>query len=419
MRSCTESVIVTFSLCVPIAHSQCVSSQDVLLPYMTDPRHADDTLFLVCEEDFRLFARDQPSQADLLWAEAEAGPLSQSPGTGASSSGRRRDEEPPESIYKEALRSSWEARHAAAAESRRRDTVSPSPCEPPLQQWHTRTRKPLKEDFENPSEYLKDIIRLCTAAHRLERGHVVWLTWDGDTGKNAEVKPSHGSMLLAVSWLGACWLKENWAQVWLGHFDLSLKWVCENMSEDLQASFIFPSVGHYASHGSGILLAERIAVWKEWWVQEGVRVPPEGPGTHRQIWGWKDGAKKKEKKTECLENDVDLAALDKVLDWKTYFEPDPDADLPEPIAGEDAAQPSSSSGAWEPPPRTQDQMRRAFGQERMVGNMKAETKRQKRARRGQLLESSFRIFTTDVLQADSLRCQFDIKPWISGSLQFR
>ena len=140
---------------------------------------------------------------------------------------------------------------------------------------------------------------------------------------------------------------------------------------------------------------------------------------HRQIWGWKDKGSKKGKNTECLEGDIDLAALDTVLDWKTYFEPDPDADLPEPIAGEDAAQPSSSSGAREPPPPTQDQLRRAFDQERMVGNMKAETKRQKRARRVQLLESGYRIFTTDVLQADSLRCQLDIKPRISGSLQFR
>ena len=34
------------------------SLQDHILPYMADERHAGDTLFLVCEEDFRLFARD-------------------------------------------------------------------------------------------------------------------------------------------------------------------------------------------------------------------------------------------------------------------------------------------------------------------------------------------------------------------------
>ena len=30
-------------------------SQDHILPYMTDPRHAPDTLFFVVEEDWRLF----------------------------------------------------------------------------------------------------------------------------------------------------------------------------------------------------------------------------------------------------------------------------------------------------------------------------------------------------------------------------
>ena len=105
--------------------------EDVLLPYMTDPRHADDTLFFVCEEDFRLFEKDQPSQADLLWAEAEAGPLSQSPGTGASSSAARgSDEPPPETIYRETLKADWQARNAAAAKAMRRDAVSQSPCDP-------------------------------------------------------------------------------------------------------------------------------------------------------------------------------------------------------------------------------------------------------------------------------------------------
>ena len=130
-------------------------------------------------------------------------------------------------------------------------------------------------------------------------------------------------------------------------------------------------------------------------------------------------AGEKAKKTECLEEEVDLAALDNALDWLTLFVPAPNADPPEPIAGGDAAQPGSSSGAAEPPYPAQAHMRRAFDDERMVGNQKAETKRQKRARRAQLRDAAFRIFTTDVSQAGSLRCQLDIKPWISGSLQFR
>ena len=101
--------------------------EDVLLPYMCDPRHADDTLFLVCEEDFRLFADDQPSQGKMLWAEAEARPLSQSPGSGAASSAAASSADPPETIYKESLKADWQARNAAAAQALRKDKGSPLP----------------------------------------------------------------------------------------------------------------------------------------------------------------------------------------------------------------------------------------------------------------------------------------------------
>ena len=389
-------------------------SQDVLLPYMCDPRHADDTLFFVCEEDWRLYEHDQPSQAELLWDQAEAGPLSQSPGFGqSSSSSAARTQEPPETIYRESLKADWQRRNAAEAQDMRRDAVSPSPGNPPPKKWHTKTSKPTKEDFENPSQHLKDLVRLCTAAHRVQRGHFVWLTWNGNPSKKPKIKPEYGSNLIAVSWLGANWLKDNWHQVWLGHVDLSLKWVLESMSEDLQASFVYPAVGHYVSHGSGILLAERKAEWHEWWVQQGTRKPPEpAPGKHRSIWGWKDRPAGGKVETECLEEDVDLAALDHVLDWKTYFEPDPQAELPEPIAGSAAAGGSSASSAWDSSV-SQDTLQRSFHQMRMTGPEKTLSKRQKRARRTQLLESGYRIFVTDVVQADSFRCQLVTQPWAS------
>ena len=232
----------------------------------------------------------------------------------------------------------------------------------------------------------------------------MWLTWDGDTGKKAKVLPSHGSMLLGVSWLGATWLKDNWDQVWLSHFDLSLKWICENMSMDLEASFVYPSIGHYASHGSGILLAERKAVWKEWWVQEGVRKRPDHPkDVHREIWGWSRAQPGTGKlQTQCLE-EVDLAAMDFVLNWKTYFQPGKDEALSsEPIAdGSAPGASSSSSGAVEPRKLTQEEMQHMFDQRRMVGDEETTSKRSRRQRRAQLLQSGQRCFTQDVLQAGS------------------
>ena len=70
---------------------------------------------------------DQPSQAKMLWAEAEARPLSQSPGSGAASSAAASSADPPETIYKESLKADWQARNAAAAQALRKDKGSPLP----------------------------------------------------------------------------------------------------------------------------------------------------------------------------------------------------------------------------------------------------------------------------------------------------
>ena len=155
-------------------------------------------------------------------------------------------------------------------------------------------------------------------------------------------------------------------------------------------------------------------------MQEGVRKPRDGTGRHRQTWIWKDKGSKKGN-TEDLTGDIDLAALESSFDWKTYYEPDPDAPpWPEPIAGQGGSSSSgAASSAWlGPEPPSQDRMRQAFAQERMVGKQQAVTRRQKRARRQQLRDSGYRIFTSDLQGADSFRCQLVIKPCISGSCCF-
>ena len=109
-------------------------------------------------------------------------------------------------------------------------------------------------------------------------------------------------------------------------------------------------------------------------------------------------------KTRFLE-EVDLAAVEWVLDWKTLHQKQPGVELSsEPIAGESGGAASSSSSAPKAAP-TQAQLQHSFDQRRTVGEEVALTKRQKRARRAQLLDSGHRVFTEDVCQADSFLCQ--------------
>ena len=41
------------------------------------------------------------------------------------------------------------------------------------------------------------------------------------------------------------------------NMDLSLKLLCEHKSAELYACFVYPSIGHYITHDSGVLLGTR------------------------------------------------------------------------------------------------------------------------------------------------------------------
>ena len=49
------------------------------------------------------------------------------------------------------------------------------------------------------------------------------------------------------------------------HFDISLKWVCENHARELQASFVMPTIGHYNTHDSDILQTTRTGECRDRW----------------------------------------------------------------------------------------------------------------------------------------------------------
>ena len=253
---------------------------------------------------------------------------------------------------------------------------------------------------QEPAEPIKDIVRLCTYAHRKGYGDLVWLTWDGDTGPGyaAKPRPSHGSMLLAVTQRFARWLTDHWDECSRGHLDCSLKWLLERYGGEVtRASFVVKSIGHYATHDSGILEEERKAAWQQWWVQEGVRMSQSPAHTPRELWTW---TKPKSKTAQVgiipLEDEVEGAKLR----WRTFFQQDakpykqPDAPEEYPFG-----RPSSDAPPPQPQQLTQEQMAMAFDKESMVGAEEPTSKRQSRLRRSQLQHASLRIFTQDQAEA--------------------
>ena len=173
--------------------------QYVGLPYMTDPRHAPDTLFLIAEADWRLFPTDC---AGVEWLAA------------AGTRGALRPREtggsprPPE----------------VAGEDPRDE--QPVPAGPPTYGvLEAQDRAAARASLDTAHmECLRDIVRVCTLAHRNSVGNVVWLSYAcGRAGHAKSAKPSlvsFGALLLAFTKHGARRVSELATDAWPEHWDL-------------------------------------------------------------------------------------------------------------------------------------------------------------------------------------------------------
>ena len=201
--------------------------------------------------------------------------------------------------------------------------------------------------------------------------------------------PQHASTLLAVSYDGARRLKERfWQEVHRSHFDISLKWVCENYAKELRASFVCPTIGHYSTHSSDILSATRTSEWDRWYVGEG-----QGPV---QIMSWekKDGGKV----TTRHLLDFSLVEEQPHFNWLTWYRESATPQV-EPVATCKALA-RNRKPTYDPKMnRAQVEMQHAFDVERMAGEEEATTKRQRRQKRRYIGDSAFRCFTSDLLQS--------------------
>jgi hypothetical protein len=150
------------------------------------------------------------------------------------------------------------------------------------------------------SRDLGDLVSIVTAAYRVQRGGLVWLCYNGSSGPSkkskAKEKPEFGSTLIAVSAWTARVMKARFDELFApgyGHFDLSLLHCLEQHEFariDLQACYVWPSIGHYTTHKSGCQegLGIRQSAWDAHFVQEGVR-PLGGNQRHRCLRAFGSG----------------------------------------------------------------------------------------------------------------------------------
>ena len=283
---------------------------------------------------------------------------------------------------------------------------SEGPVQPPLvsgyqhlgNRWYKRTRKAKADEFvESLSPHIVDLVKVMTAAHREGHGDIVWLAYEaarrGDDNRyHRDDRPNFGSQLIGISRAGALSLQEEWYRMRLGHFDLSLKHVLvnkEGVRTSIRSCFAYPSVGHYMTKESGVMLnpVDRVAAWDEKWVQEGTRKETRDD-VHRGLYLFATPLR------DCtLLRAVPLPEEgDEDLQWLTLWVPGSDA--PEPVAGA-----SGASSSTEPP--SQETMRRALRREVVQATSTATplTKRQQRQRRAHLRDYGRRIFTTENTKA--------------------
>ena len=375
------------------------SLQDHILPYMADERHAGDTLFLVCEEDFRLFARDSvcnPAALNQLATAAYA-----------------------------ASSTAWKARHPLPCFEEPAEPVAAGPEElftwrhdpyitPPMlrqrlfgppasgtDNWRKLfgglfepISKPSKEEIEHygMSVYLEDIVQICTKADRKNLGDLVWLSYDAADKKGQRHKVQHAATLIAVSHAGAKKLKDLVDAGKLGgnqHFDISLINYLAEHGDQFGASYVYPCIGHYQSHFSQSSDTEgwREATWSQKWVQEGTRERHVERGEVRWLMGWQ--GKKGAGRWLC---EIPLPHHEEDLQWYTASSAPPGWAENQRRKHERAAAEPQSKSRPSRPPRAVNQFCWDLTATERADFAQPLSKRQKREQRRRLSDYSFRIF---------------------------
>ena len=258
-----------------------------MLPYCLSPKHAPDTLFILTEEDWRLCAEDcrplEDTDVYKKYADAmqdavnDAGQASSS--TSAEPIAARAAslwEYPPlpEADYGVSDDDAAEPIAAATAASESDpESVEPFATDTEPQTWLRRVLKPKSAEVSFPQS-LKDVVRMCTCAHRCGHGDFVWLCWGGKVSGRS-LHPSHGSTSIAITQTGALLLlKMMRAEKAPMHLDVLIrnKLVEDWWQGELRACYVCKTVGGFFEHESNSEEGYvRPANFDTTWTQEGTR----------------------------------------------------------------------------------------------------------------------------------------------------
>ena len=137
------------------------------MPYMLDDRHIEDSLFIVLEEDFRLFANSvEPIASEPKLTKGQTF-LQQDLPIGVPA--------PRGSVAQElkTLQAHWQVRQDVPGDHKKVSRTTGRPSEETS--FNYRPRKAQKGEVAEMSPHLEAIVRLVTIAKREDHGDIVWL----------------------------------------------------------------------------------------------------------------------------------------------------------------------------------------------------------------------------------------------------
>ena len=141
--------------------------------------------------------------------------------------------------------------------------------------FHRRATKPSKEEFANATRWLHDMVKICTEAHRAGARDLLWMSWLPKAARKSH--PTRYSGLIALTAEGARKLMLNFG-AWFpkaGHFDCELRdKLCNHTAvrAELSAGYLYPCLGHYSQHESGIEKGVREMDWSQHHILQETRV---------------------------------------------------------------------------------------------------------------------------------------------------